>query len=202
MSVTEAGVPNTSSHPSYLPRLFCLKFHHCQRATLWELQPISLGGNLTLAHWCPLASFLIFFGRAANSSQIRKYKSTLWRSRDLPLGTGARKQVVRKGCIFGAQIPALSLGKLRQHLFGREGLSQSEVSRESQDSRPPGSSTQIPLPQHSGPRIQLRAPFLTGGVWAWCLSPPEASASCLQWDSGHEAHHGLLCSTEINVSLN
>lgn len=202
MSVKEAGVPNTSTHPFYLPSLFCLKFHCCQQPTLWELQPISLRGNLTLAHWCLLASFLSFFGQAAISSQIRKYKSTLWTSCDLPLGTGARKQVLRKGCVFGAQLTALSLGKLRQLLFGREGLYQSEVSGESQDSRPPGSSTQIPFPLYSGPRLQLRALFLIGGVWAWRLSPPEASASCLQWDSGHEAHHGLLCSTEINVSLN
>lgn len=92
MSVKQAGVPNTSTHPSCLPRLFCLKFHHCQRPTLCELQPVSLGGNLTLAHWCPLASFLSFFGWAAISSQIRKYKSTLWTSCDLPLGTGARNK--------------------------------------------------------------------------------------------------------------
>lgn len=201
MSVKQAGVPNTSTHPSCLPRLFCLKFHHCQQPTLCELQPVSLGGNLTLAHWCPLASFLSFFGWAAISSQIRKYKSTLWTSEPAS-GHRGQEQVLRKGCIFRAQLTALSLGKLRQLLFGREGLYQSEVSRESQDSRPPGSSTQIPLPQHSGPSLQLRAPFLTGGVWAWCLSPPEASASCLQWDSGHEAHHGLLCCTEIDVSLN
>ena len=65
-----------------------------------------------LAALAAAASFLNFFGCGAISSQIRKYKSILWTSCDLPLGTEARtqwevrEQVLRKGCIFGAQLRA------------------------------------------------------------------------------------------------